>query len=164
MSAARAVFYHLTRLGMDETLAMILARAHKAGWKVAVRGTDRVALEALDARLWALCEGEAFLPHGLEGGPQDAAQTILLGTGALAAGTKGLVLLDGAVTDAQEARGLERVWVLFDGNDPAQLDGARGLWSGLTTGGMAAQYWSDETGVWVMKVERPATPATGAEN
>lgn len=164
MSAPRAVFYHLTRLGLDETLATILTRAHKTGWKVAVRGVTRPALEALDARLWALCEGEAFLPHGLEGGPQDTAQPILLGTGALAAGTKGLVLLDGAVTDAEEARGLERVWVLFDGNDPAQLDGARGLWSGLTTGGMAAQYWSDETGVWVMKVERPATPATGAEN
>lgn len=161
MSAPRAVFYHLTRLGLDETLATILTRAHKTGWKVAVRGVDRAALEALDARLWALCEGEAFLPHGLEGGPQDTAQPILLGSGALPEGARGLVLLDGAVTDPDEARGLERVWVLFDGNDPAQLDGARGLWRGLTMGGMAAQYWSDETGVWAMKVERPAGPVPG---
>ncbi|MGQ0610308.1 MAG: DNA polymerase III subunit chi [Paracoccaceae bacterium] len=164
MSAPRAVFYHLTRLGLDETLATILTRAHRTGWKVAVRGTARDALEALDARLWALCEGEAFLPHGLEGGPQDAAQPILLGTGALPEGARGLVLLDGAMTDPDEARGLERVWVLFDGNDPAQLDGARGLWRGLTTGGMAAQYWSDETGAWVMKVERPAGASPGDES
>lgn len=154
MSAARAVFYHLTRLGLDETLATVLARAHKAGWKVMVRSTDRSALEALDGRLWSLGAGESFVPHGLAGGAHDALQPILLGTGALPSGAHGLVLLDGAVTDADEARGLERVWVLFDGNDPARLDGARGIWSGLTAAGIAAQYWSDETGGWVMKVEK----------
>ena len=159
MSALRAVFYHLTRLGLDEILLTVLTRARTAGWKVAVRGTDRAALEALDARLWSLSEGEAFLPHGIEGGPQDAAQPILLGMGPLAEGTCGLVLLDGAITDPAEILGLERVWVLFDGNDQTQLDGARGLWSGLTSGGIAAQYWSDETGRWVMKVEKTAAEA-----
>lgn len=160
MSETRAVFYHLTRLGLDETLLTVLSRACKAGWKVAVRGTDRAALEALDARLWGLGEAEAFLPHGIEGGRWDAAQPILLGKGPLAAGVRGLVLLDGAEADPAEVRGLERVWVLFDGNDQAQLDGARGLWSRLTAGGVAAQYWSDETGRWVMKVEKAGASAT----
>ena len=64
-----------------------------------------------------------------------------------------MVLLDGAETLAGE-EAMERLWVLFDGNDETALKAARGMWTRLTGLGMAAQYWSEETGRWVMKTER----------
>jgi DNA polymerase III subunit chi len=64
--------------------------------------------------------------------------------------------VDGAETSPEEAAGLERVWVLFDGYDEAALQGARGLWTRLTSAGLAAQYWSEESGRWEKKTERAA--------
>ena len=75
-----AYFYHLTRAPLEQTLPMLLDKARQAGWRIAVRGVDRARLEWLDERLW-LGPEDGFLPHGLEGGPHDAAQPILLTTG-----------------------------------------------------------------------------------
>jgi DNA polymerase-3 subunit chi len=155
-TSGRVVFYHLTRSGLAETLLMILGRARDAGWAVMVRGMDRARLEDLDTRLWVIAAEDSFLPHAVEGGAQDADQPILLGLGTLPKAARGLVLVDGAETSFQEAGGLERVWVLFDGASEVQLSNARGLWTRLTTEGMAAQYWSEETGRWQMKAEKTA--------
>lgn len=154
--AGRALFYHLTQSGLEDTLVLILTRAAGQGWRVMVRGTDASRLEALDKRLWLAGGPEAFLPHGQEGGPHDLEQPILLGRGALPAAAVGLVLIDGAEATVEEALGLHRVWVLFDGGDEAQVLQARRLWTLLTTGGMAAQYWTEQTGRWAMKVEKAA--------
>lgn len=154
--AVRAVFYHLTRSGVEETLLMILTRAQGAGWPVMVRGCDTAKLAKLDGWLWSATGDEGFLPHGMEGGQQDAVQPILLGQGALPAHMQGLVLIDGADAEAADVAGLERVWVLFDGGDEAQVQGARGLWTKLTAGGIAAQYWTEDSGKWAMKVEKLA--------
>lgn len=157
MSATcRVLFYHLTRSGMPETLMTILPRALGAGWRVMVRGTDAATLANLDQRLWTGGEPDSFLPHGVEGGPHDADQPILLGIGAVPASVAGLVLIDGAVADPQEVAHLQRVWVLFDGNDAGQLTGARALWTRLTSAGLAAQYWSEDSGKWALKVEKKA--------
>lgn len=155
-NAPRAVFYHLTRSGLFDTVLMILQRAYKAGWPVLLRAPDPQRIAALDAGLWTGGAPKDFLPHGLQGAPDEDQQPILLGMGALPARARGLMLLDGAQTTAEEAALLERVWVLFDGADQDQLTRARALWSALTSGGMAAQYWSDEDGQWALKVERPA--------
>ena len=69
---------------------------------------------------------------------------------------RALMLVDGAETDPAEAADLERVWVLFDGYDDAALTRARGLWTQLTAAGLAAQYWSEESGRWEKKSEKPA--------
>jgi len=148
-----ALFYHLTRSGAEATLLTLLPRALSAGWRVMIRGGDGAALERLDARLWLEPE-DGFLPHGLAGGPHDADQPILLGQGAAVNGAQVLVLLDGAQVEADEARGLERVWTIFDGDDPAAVAQARGLWTRLTSGGISAQYWSEETGRWEKKAEK----------
>ena len=47
---------------------------------VLVRGTDAGRLDWLDQKLWAGGD-DAFLPHGLAGGPHDALQPILLTSG-----------------------------------------------------------------------------------
>ena len=153
-----AMFYHLTRSGVDETLRMLLDRARGQGWRVMIRSPDRAALERLDLALWS-DPPEGFLPHGMEGGPHDAAQPVLLGQGPVANGAQGLFLLDGAEATVDEARALERVWLLFDGGDPDAVQAARVKWKALTGAGLPAQYWSEETGRWQKKAESPAVGA-----
>ena len=117
-----------------------------------LRSPDPGRLDRLDAKLWLEPE-DSFVAHGLEGGPADAEQPVLLGQGAAVNGARGVVLLDGAeALPGEEA--LERLWVLFDGGDEAAVQTARGLWSRITGLGMAAQYWSEDSGRWTMKTEK----------
>ncbi|MGL6210578.1 MAG: DNA polymerase III subunit chi [Paracoccaceae bacterium] len=149
------MFYHLTRSGPAATLQVLLPRAMAAGWRVMIRGGDIAALEQLDQQLWLEPE-DGFLPHGLQGGPYDADQPVLLGQGAAMNGAQAVVLIDGAEIAADEARGLERVWAIFDGADEDAVAQARGLWTRLVAGGVSAQYWSEETGRWEKKAEKLA--------
>ncbi len=148
-----AFFYHLTRSPLEATLPMLLAKSLQAGWHVVVRGTDAARLDWLDQKLWLGGE-EEFLPHGLAGGRHDAMQPILLTTGIEAPnGAQCLMAVDGAAVAPEECQGLERVCVIFDGNDPDAVDRARGQWKALTGAGVAAQYWSEEGGRWQKKAE-----------
>jgi DNA polymerase III subunit chi len=150
------MFYHLTHSAVEDTLPMLLGKSLQAGWRVAVRGTDPARMQALDLHLW---QGEdvGFLPHGLAGGEWDADQPVLLTCAAETPNRAAcLIALDGAEIATDEAAGLERVCVIFDGNDPSALAQARGQWKGVTAAGVAAQYWSEETGRWQKKAERPA--------
>jgi DNA polymerase-3 subunit chi len=156
-----AYFYHLTQRPMEDTLAMLLGKARQAGWRVAVRGTDLARLTWLDEKLWLGSE-DGFLPHGMAGGPHDADQPILLTTTADAAnGATCVMSLDGAAVSAQEVAALARVCILFDGNDPVQLETARDQWKALKQASAAAQYWSEDSGRWEMKAEiHGAAPVT----
>ena len=152
---ATAVFYHMIHAGLEETVAMILTRAVAQGWKVMLRAPERGFLEHLDRQLW-LGREEGFLPHGLAGGAHDALQPVLLGTGSIGNGARGLMLLGGAGASEAEMAGLERVWVLFDGADAAAVARAREAWVMFTGWGLAAQYWSDAEGPWAKKSEKAA--------
>lgn len=154
------LFYHLTRSPPEATLAQLLPRALGQGWRVVVRGTDPAALDRLDGQLWLAGGEETFLPHGLEGGPHDADQPVLLGLGAMANGARVLALVDGAGASDAEIAALERVWVLFDGNDPDRLQAARAQWKAMTAAGHAAQYWSEDSGRWEKKAESPGAGAS----
>lgn len=148
-----AFFYHLTRKPLVETLAMLLEKSTAAGWRVAVRGVEPQGLAALDQALW-LGPDDRFLPHGLAGGPHDAQQPILLTTEAGAANDPACVMsVHGADVSPEEIATLERVCILFDGNDPEALDHARGQWKALKAAGASAQYWSEESGRWEKKAE-----------
>lgn len=150
---AQAMFYHLTRSTVEDTARMLIARALAQGWRVMLRGTDAARLDWLDQKLW-LDGKDDFLPHGREGGPCDADQPVLLGLGPVANGANALCLMDGALAALDEARAMDRVWLLFDGADAAALAAARTEWKRLTEAGIPAQYWSEETGRWQMKTER----------
>lgn len=146
-----AWFYHLTRSPVEATLAMLLPKALGAGWRVAVRGTNPATLERLDTLLW---NGDGFLPHGLAGGPHDSDQPILLTTDAdMPNGATCLMALDGAMITSEEAAGLERVCLLFEGADETAVAAARDQWRALTEAGVPAVYWSEETGAWAKKAE-----------
>jgi DNA polymerase III subunit chi len=53
----------------------------------------------------------------------------------------------------EEVAAMERVCILFDGNDEAAVAQARGQWKALTGAGCAAAYWSEESGRWEKKAE-----------
>ena len=150
------MFFHLIQSAPADTLAINAPRAVGQGWRVMVRGTDPAALDQLDAALWLKGGDDSFLPHGIEGGPHDADQPVLLGLGGPANGAKVLALVDGAEATDAEIAAMERVWVLFDGNDDARLQAARAQWKTMTGAGHAAQYWSDESGRWEKKAESAA--------
>ncbi|MFD1882380.1 DNA polymerase III subunit chi [Paracoccus pacificus] len=153
-----ALFYHLTRSAPEQLLLQLIGKSRDAGWRVELRSPDRPRAETLDQRLWTAAE---FLPHGLSGGPHDAMQPVLLttagtgaddGAGAAAANQpQCLITLDGAGIAPSEAAGLERICILFDGNDPAAVEHARGQWRALTGAGVAAEYWSEADGRWQKK-------------
>ena len=147
------MFYHLTQSSAEQTARVLMTRALAQGWRLMIRGTDVAALNRLDARLWTTPE-DSFLPHGLEGGPYDRRQPVLIGTGPATNGAKGLLLIDGADVDLAEAQSLDRVWVLFDAADPDRLSQARRQWKHLTDAGLPAQYWSEESGKWEKKAEK----------
>ncbi|UFM65227.1 DNA polymerase III subunit chi [Paracoccus sp. MA] len=142
-----ALFYHLTRSGPGQLLPMLIGKSLQAGWRVELRGRDRVRQVALDERLWL---GEGFLPHGLAGGPHDARQPVLLTVEGQAAANAArcLIALEGAEVSAAECGALERACILFDGNDPEALERARAQWRALTAEGVAAEYWSEAGGRW----------------
>jgi len=147
------MFYHLTQRTLADTLRMLVEKSLEKGWQVAVRGTDRAELEALDAALW-LGPEDSFLPHGLAGGDQDAAQPVLLGTGGPNVNAaRCLMAVHSAPVMAAEVASFERVCILFDDADPAQMAQAREHWRVLTGAGISAQYWSEETGRWEKKRE-----------
>jgi DNA polymerase-3 subunit chi len=149
----QVMFYQLTRSALHETARNLLSRALAQGWNVMIRGVDLTRLQKLDERLW-LGPEEDFLPHGIAGGPHDAAQPVLIGTGPIANSAKALMLVNGAEPLADELATLERTWVLFDGTVPAELDIARSQWKAVVAAGHSAQYWSEESGRWVKKSER----------
>lgn len=147
-----AYFYHLTRRPLEDTLSMLLGKARGAGWRVAVRGADLGRLEWLDEKLW-LGPDEGFLPHGMAGGPHDADQPVLLTTGSASNGATCVMAIDGADVTADEVAAMDRVCVLFDGNDPEAVHFARTQWKALKDAGASAQYWSEEGGRWEKKAE-----------
>jgi len=81
---------------------------------------------------------------------------VLLTEGLAANNPQCVMTIDGAEISADEVAALERVCVLFDGNDEVALKTARGQWKALTTEGVAAQYWSEESGRWEMKAQSGA--------
>lgn len=143
-------FYHLTERPLEATLPVLLDKATRAGWRVAVRGKDSKRLEELDASLW---NGDGFLPHGLAGGKFDEQQPVLLTSGASANSPHCLMTVDGAEVTFEEVSKLERVCILFNGADAGAVEAARAQWRELTDAGAKAKYWAEDGGRWSMKAE-----------
>ena len=149
----KVMFYHLTRNPLEVTAHMLLERAYQTGWRVTVRGRDDDVLARLDEMLWSR-DKAGFLPHGLAGGAYDADQPVLLTTDHACPNSPAcLMVIDMAEATPQEALGLERLWVLFDGHDPAAMDKARSQWKAVAAAGVQAEYWSEDSGRWQLKAQ-----------
>lgn len=147
-----AYFYQLKDSPLETTLPMLIGKARDAGWRVLVRAADPNLRARLDETLWQGPD-TGFLPHGVSGGPHDAAQPVLIGDGA-ADGFECVICVAGAEITIAEVGAAQRTCILFDGWDDAALNHARGQWKTLTDGGAAAQYWAQEDGRWAMKAQK----------
>ena len=89
-----------------------------------------------------------WLPHGTARTGHASLQPIWLTAGDdCPNGARYLFLLDGVtVTDAAA---FDRVFDLFDGNDPAALADARGRWTAAKAAGLALTYWQQGERGWV---------------
>ena len=141
-------FYHLTRTGLAQVLPQLLARTLAASQRALVLcGTDdRVA--ALDRALW---EGtEPWLPHGTPVDGDADLQPIWLATDDAAPNDgKYLFLVDGTQTARLEA--FDRVFDLFDGNDPTAVGAARERWRAAKADGHTLTYWQQGARGWEKK-------------
>ncbi|MEM7439173.1 MAG: DNA polymerase III subunit chi [Pseudomonadota bacterium] len=150
---AEVFFYHLTARPLEAALPDILEKTLSRGWRALVRGTDAGRLDRLDTLLWTRNDAD-FMPHGVAGGDHDKAQPILLTAGEENTNKADLlVLIDGARANVAEAARFERVCLMFDGNDEAQLGAAREDWKAISDAGLSAQYWAQVDGRWVKKAE-----------
>ena len=103
----------------------------------------------LDEALWSYKE-DSFLPHGREEEGDVEHQPILLTLKDTRANDPGVIfLVDRAPLPA--AYDVERVVLMFDGDDPEALDDARAAWKTVSSLGHPATYWQQDGGRWVKK-------------
>ena len=139
--------YHLTRSPLDQALPRLLARTLAAGQRALVVGPDSAELEQLSSALWAQ---PTWLPHGTAADGDPDLQPIWLSTEATALnGARFLFLVKGASTD--KAGNYDRVFDLFDGNDPDAVIAARLRWKSGKDGGHTLTYWQQTEGGWQKK-------------
>jgi DNA polymerase III subunit chi len=139
-------FYHLTKTTLPHALARLLGRTLQAGQRALVLCPDMPSLEALDAALWA-CPEPAWLPHGTgSDGDPDLQQVWLSTVPEPANGARFLFLVDGATTD--RSGDFDRVFDLFDGNDPDKVAAARDRWRVAKEAGHTLTYWKQGARGW----------------
>lgn len=137
-------FYHLTRSPLPQALPRLLVRTLAAGQRALVVGTDKAALDDLSAALWAQ---PAWLPHGSVADGDPDLQPIWLSTETASLnGARFLFLVHGASSD--QLGDFERVFDLFDGNDPQAVASARLRWKSAKGGGHALTYWQQTDEGW----------------
>ena len=143
----RVDFYQLGSAPAESIIATLAGKLLEEGQRLLIVGADDGLLARLDRQLWD--QGPAsFLPHGLAGGAEDAAQPVLLSTGTDAPNlARNLLIADGEWREA--ALGYERTFYLFD---DSTLEAARLAWK-LLSGreGVERNYWALEAGRWAKK-------------
>ena len=133
------LFYHLERASLESVLPGLLEKSLERGWRAAVRLGAKERVEALDNHLWTYRD-ESFLPHGAAG--EGASQPIWLTADKEAPNDPHILfLVDGAKAALSDLEGLERCVLIFDGNDPDALEGARSFWKEIKAAGSDATYW-----------------------
>lgn len=145
-------FYHLTRTPLERALPRILEKVLEAGKRaVVITGSDERA-QLLNGVLWTY-DQDSFLPHGTarEGEP-DSQPIWLTAEDENPNGAEIVVLTEGA--RAAELGAFERCLDMFDGNDPAAVEAARGRWRAAREAGHTVTYWQQTAqGGWEKKAE-----------
>jgi DNA polymerase III subunit chi len=143
-------FYHLTRTPLERALPNLLERALAAGMRSVVIAGSEERVEALNQLLWTY-EERSFLPHGSKRDGRPERQPVWLTTeDENPNGATCLVLTDGAVSN--RIGEYQRCLDLFDGQDPAAVEGARARWKAWKAAGHELSYWQqDESGRWQQK-------------
>lgn len=142
-------FYQMTSGRIETVLPRLLERILAAGMRAVLRSGDEAMLRLLDERLWTYAD-DSFLPHGLAGGSHDAAQPVLLTSGAdVPNDAQACVLLDAVLPD--DCTRFERVLLLFDGANAGATAAARAAWrqAGALAGTSRSYHTQSPGGGWV---------------
>lgn len=138
-------FYHLTAMPLERALPRIAEKVVASGARLLIVHADPARRAAIDRLLWAYAP-EAFVPHALAGGADDARQPVLIAADTAAAnGARHVALIDGEWRD--EALAFDRAFHFFDGEN---VEAARAAWRALSgRDGVERRYWrQDESGRW----------------
>lgn len=140
-------FYHLTRLPLERALPKLLEKVLAAGKRAVVRAGSSERVAFLNAALWTY-DPASFLPHGTAREGEAADQPVwLTDRDENPNGAQVLVLTDGA--EAGDPARYERCIEMFNGNDPAAVEAARGRWRAYRDAGFDLAYWQQtERGGW----------------
>lgn len=143
------LFYHLQGQPLEKALPLLLEKTVEKGWNAVIRAGTEERLAVLDEALWSYKE-DSFLPHGREEEGDAEHQPILLTTKDIRPNDAEVVfLVDRAPLPA--SYDVERVVLMFDGEDPEALDEARAAWKVVKGLGHPATYWQQDGGRWVKK-------------
>ena len=143
------LFYHLQGQRLEQALPLLLEKSLEKGWNVVIRAGSEERLAALDEALWTYAE-QSFLPHGREEEGEPEHQPILLTLKDTRINAPGVIfLVDRAALPA--AYDVERLVLMFDGEDPEAVDEARAAWKTIKALGHPATYWQQDSGRWVKK-------------
>lgn len=143
------LFYHLTGQRLEQALPLLIEKTLERGWNAVIRSGSEERLKALDEALWSYKE-DSFIPHGREEEGEPEHQPVLLTTKDIRPnGAEVIFLVDRAALPA--AYEVERLVLMFDGEDGEALDEARAAWKTVQGLGHPATYWQQEGGRWVRK-------------
>ena len=147
---AEILFYHLTESKLEEAMPPLVEKTLARGWRAVLQFVTEESRNAMDGVLWTWRE-TSFLPHGIDGGPHDARQPVLLTTGEANPGRANVRFLAGG-SETADIKDYERVVIMFDGHDNAQLEQARGQWKRFSGEGHTLTYWQQNgVGSWERK-------------
>ena len=137
-------FYHLTLRRLDRALPQIAEKVLAGGARLLVVSGEAGQRAALDRALWTYAPA-SFLPHGVAGEGDDAAQPVLIAGDPVAAnGARMVAIVDGVWRD--EALGFDRAFHFF-GED--HVGAARAAWRGLAgREDVERRYWKQTERGW----------------
>jgi DNA polymerase III subunit chi len=140
-------FYHLTRSTAAQALPRLLARTLAAGQRALVLGKTAEGLDAISTALWAQPD---WLPHGsaAEGDPDLQPIWLSLEPEPMN-GARYLFVVEEA--EADRLAQFERVFIVFDGNNPATVEAARAQWKSAKSAGHTLAYWQQTDTGWQKK-------------
>ncbi len=145
---AEVGFYHLTRTALEPALGQLLTKVLESGKRAVVVASSAERVEALNKGLWTY-RTDSFLPHGsAKDGHIEDQPVYLTEKSEVPNGAAVLVLVDNAIADPLPD-GIERVLVMFDGQDETAVANARGLWKSHQEKSDKLVYWQQtERGGW----------------
>jgi DNA polymerase-3 subunit chi len=145
---AEVGFYHLTRTALEPALGQLLSKVLESGVRAVVMASSKERVEALTKGLWTY-RTDSFLPHGsAKDGHAEDQPIYLTEKPEVPNAATVLVLVDNAAADPLP-EGIERVLIMFDGQDETAVANARGLWKAHQEKGNKLVYWQQtERGGW----------------
>lgn len=146
---SRVDFYHLQRQTLDEVLPKLLEKAYQTGQKIVVKIGNDARVEFINSLLWTYND-QSFLPHGSKkDGNGDIQPIWLTADDDNPNGATLLFLADGAEVSLESVAQFDRIFNIFDGNNPDAVQKSRIFWKTLKNAEHDCHYWQqDDTGKW----------------